>query len=156
MTSLGFLRRQQQLYSSHSVLVHSFHSLLNLCSRVFTPLRFVLMQMPTNMKHCIQRGQKILFHDVLVQKPVASELSDTFNAVYLHFSASLYACLFSSHPEAGEVAINYSLTAPQHWRQPSSFTHASTDRQGGQAGADLLEKGEAEGFPSHPMAQNRD
>lgn len=69
-------------------------------------------------------------------------------STFLHFSPPLSS--FSSYPEAGEAAVNYSPTAPQHCRQPSSFTYVSADRQGGQASVDLLERGEAEGFPSHP------
>lgn len=73
----------------------------------------------------------------------------------LTLSVWLFLCLsFSSFPEAGEAAVNYSPTAPRHRRQPSSFTHAGTDRQGGQTSVDLLEKrGEAEGILSHPWTR---
>lgn len=82
---------------------------------------------------------------------------DTLNLLTLPsppLSVYLFLCLsFSSYPEAGETAVNHSPTAPQHCRRPSSLTHAGTDRQGGQASVDLLERGEAEGFSSHPWTR---
>lgn len=101
-------------------------------------------------KHCFTSSLNTFFWMSCHRNSNFLPLNSILSAQFVDNSLSTS---FSSFLEAGETAVNHSPTAPLHCRQPSSFTFTGADRQGGQARLDLLEKGEADGFPSHPRTK---
>lgn len=130
----------------HSLIPHlqPTNSFLSSCSQFLQPLSSYLFKShPPKAQHRTNLHTSHTVHSAVrcLSRP------ETFSLLLSSFLPSLH---LSSCLEESETAVNYSATASQGCRQPSSLFHAGADRQGGHAGLDILEKGNR-GVPVPPL-----